>query len=182
MNVKSSQLYFCYGADMGQDCIRESCADPRFECVASLRDYRLVFVGRSRKWDGAEEALVKSPGSVVWGVVYRLGYSDGDSLDAWKDIRLNGTGVRFHYPVTVVSEDGRELSALLYQKAELGVPRKPGREYLSLVVAGAKERGLPEEYVESLADIESVPAGYPVPRKTAGASFLAGLSCDCGGA
>ncbi len=180
---KNSQLYFCYGADMGQEFIRESCANPRFECVASLRDYRLVFVGRSKKWDGAEEALVKSPGSLVWGVVYRLGYRDGDSLDGWKDIRLNGTGIRFHYPVSVVADDGRELSALMYQKAELGEMRKPSREYLSLVVSGAKERGLPEMYVAGLASVESVPASYPVPRKTAGVRpLLAGFGCDCGGA
>lgn len=181
--TEKSQLLFCYGVDMGQDFIRECCASPRVECVASLRDYRIVFVGRSRKWDGAEEALVKSPGSRVWGVVYRLGYRDGDSLDGYKDIRLNGTGGRFHYPVTVVADDGRELSALLYQKAELGAPRKPSSEYLSLLVACAKARGLPEEYVAGLARIESSPAGYPVPRKTAGPGpILAGLTCDCGGA
>jgi hypothetical protein len=176
-----AELYFCYGADMLQSQIERACGNPVFVSLACLRDFRVVFVGHSKKWDGAEEALVKSPGSEVWGVVYRLGYTDGDSLDAWKDIRLNGTGSRFHYPVTVTAPDGTEIPALIYQKSELGEARNPATEYLALVVSGAKERRLPKRYIDALMNVATTPARYPVPRQSAvGQELVAGLSCDCG--
>jgi gamma-glutamylcyclotransferase len=179
---KKTQLYFCYGDEMNGELIRSICDNPVFVGIARLPDYRLVFVGHSKKWDGADEALVNSPGSEVWGVVYQLGLTDGDSLDLGKDIRLNGTGQRFHYPADVFASDGSSCSILFYQKAELGEPKMPSREYLDFIVAGAVERGLPPSYVKELRKTPSRSASYPVPRKSnIDFSVLSGLSCDCGG-
>ena len=180
--TKTSQLYFCYGDDMAPGRIKLICQNPVCLGVARLRDYRLVFVGYSKKWDGGEEALVNESGSDVWGVVYRLGYTDGDLLDSRKDIRLNGTGSRFHYPAEVFAPDGTEYSVLFYQKAELGEPKLPSREYLDRVIAGAVDRGLPPEYIAELRNTAARPASYPVPRKSnIDFAVLSGLACDCGG-
>jgi gamma-glutamylcyclotransferase len=179
---KKTQLYFCYGDEMNSERIRSICDNPVFLGIARLPDYRLVFVGHSKKWDGADEALVNSPGSEVWGAVYQLGFTDGDSLDLRKDIRLNGTGQRFHYPAEVYAPDGSPYSILFYQKAELGEPKMPSTEYLEFIVAGTVERGLPTAYVEELRKTASRGASYPVPRKSnIDFSFLSGLSCECGG-
>lgn len=179
--MNRTQLYFCYGDDMDGDRMRAMCPSASFVCTARLPGYRLEFVGHSKRWDGGEEALVNDGGRSVWGVVYRLGYTDGDLLDAWKDIRLNGTGLRFHYLEDVFAEDGAVHSALVYQKSELGKPTAPSGEYLAAVIAAAVSRGLPAPYVDALRAVATKRAGYPVPRKTMfDVSVLAGLSCDCG--
>lgn len=179
--MNKAQLYFCYGDDMDGERMRAMCPSASFVCIARLPGYRLEFVGHSKRWDGGEEALVNDGENSVWGVVYRLGYTDGDTLDAWKDIRLNGTGLRFHYLEDVFAEDGTAHSVLLYQKSELGKPTLPSREYLDAVISGAASRGLPATYVDGLRRVGAKSASYPVPRKTMfDVSVLAGLSCDCG--
>lgn len=177
----SAQYYFCYGLDMSESWVSASGVNAAFVDVARLPGFRLGFYGHSRQWDGAEEALVSDPAGETWGVVYRVGFVDADALDSVKDIRLNGTGSRFHFPVDVFLTDGRKIAALFYQKDALGAPRSPSREYLALVAAAARARGLPAEYAATLARLESIPASYPVPRIVSlGSRFRPGYSCDCG--
>ena len=176
-------LYFCYGADMLESRIRSRCASPKVVAVARLADHRLDFYGYSPVWDGGLETVEPAPGREVWGVVYALGVTDADSLDTWQGVRLNGTGSYFHYPAEVTDDQGTAYEVLVHKKDILGEPTRPSRPYLDLVVAAARQRGLPPQAIESLQALPARTADYPVPRYGLGRreGVLPGETCaDCG--
>ena len=161
---RSYRLHFAYGVDMNPDQIRSCCSDPEVVAVACLKDYEVGFFGYSRTWDGGIESIVPALGSEVWGVVYRLSFADGESLDKEQDVRIDGTGLYFHYPVTVMDVSCKSYDVLLYKKDELGPPTLPSREYLSRILDGAAVRGLPDSYIEHLWNSKARLASYLVPR------------------
>jgi len=160
------QYVFAYGADMHPDQIAERCSRPVVAALAFLPDHTLGFFGHSDIWDGAVETVVPAPGRALWGVVYELSFMDGQRLDVWHDARLDGGGSYFHFPARVLSASGQARTALYYKKDVLGEPLPPSREYLGFIIQGARERGLPHQYVEELKRLDSRPAGYPVPVRS----------------
>ncbi|MBG0775928.1 MAG: gamma-glutamylcyclotransferase [Desulfovibrionaceae bacterium] len=174
--------YFAYGPNMHPDQMRERCLHPVVLGIARLPGYALAFHGHTWLWDGGMETVVPAPGRDLWGVLYELSPTDADSLDAWQDIRLNGTGSYFHSPVEVFAPDGTRSDAVLYRKDILGEPLPPSREFLEHILCGARAHGLPEGYLRELAGIPCVPARYPVPRRRDEnrEAFLRTTSCpDC---
>ena len=182
-NGKHSELYyFAYGSNMNEEQILARCANPKVVAVAKLPHHRVAFFGYSKAWDGAMATVVPSPGQEVWGVIYELNSSDRDRLDAWQDVRLDGTGAYFHYPARVADTEGKTRTVLFYKKDMLGTPGKPSREYLDFIVLGALERGLPSSYIEGLRQTESRKAEFDVPRrKNFGRELLLESYCSqCG--
>lgn len=171
-------VHFAYGIEMHPEEMARIVPSARLVGRAVLADHRLEFYGHSRVWDGAEESVVPEPGSVVHGVLYRMSPRDADRLDAERDVKLNGTGSRFHYPVEVLAEDGAIQPALMLKKDRRGAPRPPSSEYLARVVQGAELCGLPQPWVEALRGTVSVPAAYPVPQRIATLAVI-GIGCDC---
>jgi hypothetical protein len=182
-NIKTilPHLFFAYGANMNQDQIKSRCQKPEVLTIARLADHAMAFFGCSKIWDGGQETVVSRVGEDLWGVVYKLSFSDGELLDAWQDVRLNGTGPYFHYPTEVVAPDGSVYQVLLYKKDILDEPQKPSEEYLAHIVKGAVAQGLPEAYINKIKKIPTKKATFPAPCKTNfDRSILANLSCDCG--
>jgi len=156
--------YFAYGANMNPRQIQQRCSTAKVVTVARLPCYRIDFFGHSKIWDGALATVVRDPEQEAWGVVYELSTTDLERLDAWQDVRMDGTGPYFHYPVRVTGGDGRTYTALLYEKSILGEPRKPSAPYLDFIVAGAVVHQLPAEYIHLLQSMATRPASYPVPK------------------
>lgn len=162
---KDRQYYFAYGSNMNPAQMAERCAVARVVRPVRLVGYRLAFYGRNRVWDGGRETVVADPDREVWGVLYELTFGDAASLDIWCNVRLDGGGTYFHYPVRVVDAAGQEHTAVLYKKDVLGPLVPPSREYLAHILAGARARDLPTAYTAMLESMESVPARYPVPKR-----------------
>ncbi len=158
------EYLFSYGANLNPEQVDARCSRAVVVATARLSGFRLEFYGYSRIWDGALETAQPYPGGEIWGVIYRLGFRDRESLDLWQDARLDGAGTYFHYPVTVTAGD-TVYSAVMYRKDLLGVPRPPSCEYLDFIARGAEIRGLPPDYCAELRRIPAVPAGYAVPRQ-----------------
>ena len=163
----SKVIYFAYGANMNPEQIRQRCTGAEVLGPARLPGHALGFFGNNRLWDGGLETVVRAPGHTLWGVLYSLGHTDADSLDAWQGVRLNGTGEYFHSPGTVFDATGEGRYAVLYKKDLLGEPVRPSREYLRFIVDGARAHGLPKDYVEELAELPRAPARFVVPRSPA---------------
>jgi cation transport regulator ChaC len=149
---------------MLKEVVEEHCVSPKVLGVARLDGFRMDFFGHSKKWDGATESIVKDARESTWGILYELDFPDAEDLDAAMDVRLDGTGLHFHYPVDVALESGEVSDALMYVMSEMGPFRPPSYEYLKRMVWGARERGLPKAYVERLHSMPNTPASYPVPR------------------
>ncbi|HEY0330864.1 MAG TPA: gamma-glutamylcyclotransferase [Rhodopseudomonas sp.] len=177
---KSHHLYFVYGSDMNAAQIALRCYTPTLVAVARLANHRIGFYGQSAKWGGGEETFVEAPGQDLWGVVYQLSFYDGERLDSWLDVRLDGNGPYFHWPAEVIDANGVSYWALLYKRALLGIQEPPTDAYLEHIVAGAVSHGLPADYIEQLRAIPTVPSepGMPLsdPRER-----VIGLDAACGG-
>lgn len=159
--------YFAYGANMNASQMHARCSAPKVIAIARLAGCRVGFFGHSKIWDGARETVVSEPGHDVWGVVYEIGNPELERLDAWQDVRMDGTGSYFHYPARVRGLDGLTYTVLFYKKDILGEPKKPSKPYLDFIIAGAEEKRLPAEYIRELRAVEAGPASYPVPRQRA---------------
>lgn len=158
-------LYFAYGSNMSLAQMQQILGDVRVVGCARLPQHKIGFYGHSVKWDGAVETVVPDVDSDVWGVLYEVGAYDWDALDNFQDARLDGTGEYFHYPVEVFDEHNVSRTATLYKKAELREAKHPSTEYVEVMIAGAREQGVPQSYIDILQKIVSKSASYPVPRQ-----------------
>jgi gamma-glutamylcyclotransferase len=123
---------------------------PEFRALgpAELPDHRLAFLRRSIRWQAGVVDILPDPGSSVWGVVYELPVGLGE-LDA-----KEAEGVAYRRREVEVLMDGSPLAAMAYQLIEREpMEVAPRREYVDLLVAGAREHRLPADYVAALAGI-----------------------------
>jgi len=179
---KTYQLLFSYGANMNSDQILFRCNKPEVFSIARLPDHSVSFFGHSRRWDGGEETVISAPGEDTWGVIYKLSFRDLIQLDSWQDVRLDGTGLYFHFPTDVLTPEGTKYPVLVYKKDILGAQKPPSVEYLNYIIRGATERGLPSAYIQKLWNLQACPSSYSVPLTyTFDRSLISDLSCDCDG-
>ena len=148
-----SDWYFAYGSNLSIEQMIERTGlilpGERRARIARLPGFRLAF--NMRGDDGQVYANITHPGKGVLGVIYRCGPEALEKLDAYEigyERRL----------VRVVTEDEETLDAVAYVvKPEFVTnEQKPSGEYLSRIVTGARQHGLPATYVR---EIEAIAAG-----------------------
>jgi gamma-glutamylcyclotransferase len=146
--------YFAYGSNMAPDVIMRLCPRHCYLGVACLDDHRLAFTRKSMKtWTGVAD-IVPAPGEMVWGVLYVIDDTDLTAID-----RKEGHGwayTRVVLPVRLAPDES-ECTAVTYtvrSKAPMHVP--PSRQYLNLMIAAARERGLPGPYIDRIEATSAV--------------------------
>ena len=177
-STSQTRLYFAYGFNLNLEKMNQKCTKPRGLGIARLAGHKVGFYEHSVIWDGAVETLIPDAQSEVWGVLYQLEPYAWDQLDNCEDARLDGTGEYFHYPVEVLDAQNQVREASMYKKARLGEATLPSKEYLDLIIQGAKEQGLPEDYILTLQNIASKPASYPVPRQRTQNKIAVSEGCE----
>lgn len=146
-------LYFGYGSNMLT--LRLQGRVPSAEPVATgtLKGYGLRFHKRSR--DGSGKCnIVSSPTDVVHGVLFDV---DPTELDALDEAEQRGRGyerrnVRVHGSPSAV-----DAFAYVAQPAYIDDALLPYEWYHALVLAGAREHGLPAPYIAQLGAMRSYP-------------------------
>jgi gamma-glutamylcyclotransferase (GGCT)/AIG2-like uncharacterized protein YtfP len=139
-------LYFAYGSNMASDQL----PDARFVGVARLDGYRLALTRRSIRWQAGVLDIVPSPGEAVWGALYELPEEGLEQLDA-----REGAGFAYRRIEAKLACGRRAVAYEVIEKEPRGVP--PAPEYAALVLAGARERGLPDEWLRELERGLAVP-------------------------
>ena len=132
-------LHFAYGSNMSRALMGVRCPGATALGTATLEGRRFV-IGVD-----AYASVVRQPGGVVHGVLWRLGLRHLAALNAYESLD-SGLYLRRRLPVTC---GGGRASALVYiaRWRRPGTPR-PG--YIGLVVDAARDWGLPEAYIRSL--------------------------------
>ena len=133
-------LYFAYGSNMNRALMRRHCPGGRGAGTATLAGYCFIITV-----DGYA-SIVPHPGGTVHGVLWRLTPRDLAVLNAYESLD-SGLYVRATLPV---HSAGGRVAAMIYvaRRHAAGRP-KPG--YLDAVIGGARDFGLPDDYVSSLA-------------------------------
>jgi len=103
--------------------------------VATLRNYKLVFVGWSRQWRGGVASIKPFRGERVHGAVYEVSEGCLRRLDKY-EASYN------RLKVMVFDEDGEPTEAITYIKSEQSEETQPSKEYLSIIQQGYRDWGL----------------------------------------
>ena len=147
-------LYFAYGSNMLTERLRARCPSARGICLAMADGYQLAFskIGR----DGSGKATLIATGrtdDTVHGVIFEIQQTERASLD-----RAEGgyhrddmfASVRFHCRTPLVSATYMAPPRLCQDNLQ------PFDWYRDLVVAGAREHGLPTPYMDRVLDVGAV--------------------------
>lgn len=128
--------YFAFASNLSRKQMAERAPQARARFSAVLPNYKLVFAGWSRSWNGAVASIRQSRGDRVLGGVYELSEQDMEKL-----ARYEGDG----YSVTrvvVFPDTGAALEAVtLVQKGQKD-EGKPSPEYLAVIKQGYNDWGL----------------------------------------
>jgi gamma-glutamylcyclotransferase (GGCT)/AIG2-like uncharacterized protein YtfP len=146
--------YFAYGSNLATRIMEEWCPGARYLGPARLDGFRLAFLRRSTRWKAGAADVVPAEGHVVWGALYRVGETELDALDAKEFVADSG----YRRREVVVVHDGSEVAAATYEVVDKAEDElTPKAEYLALMLEGARERGLPEAWLDEL---RSLPARF----------------------
>jgi gamma-glutamylcyclotransferase (GGCT)/AIG2-like uncharacterized protein YtfP len=127
--MAESQLYFAYGSNLDEAQMRRRCPGARVVGVATLTGYRLTFTGRSRTWGCAVATVVPDQDARVRGLLYACTDEDIASLDV-----AEGHPRAYQRDILAVStDDGREVSAIVYVKPVTSGEGVPSDAYLGLI-------------------------------------------------
>lgn len=140
---------FAYGSNL---CVARMLARaPRARVLATGRigGHALRWHKKGRDGSGKCDAIETGDETdEVWGAVYEMPAADKRALDGFE-------GLGEHYfekSVLVHARDGRGIGARMYVASPRWIDEgaKPWRWYLGHVLAGAREHGLPPDYVSML--------------------------------
>lgn len=133
-------LYFAYGSNMSRGPMQARCPTAREAGRSVLRGYRFIIMANGYA------SVIPAPGQDVHGVLWRVGPRDLAALDEYEDI----AGGLYRHATLPVLQDGESKEALVYLGCERreGLPR-PG--YIAGVIEAARDCGLPEDYIATLA-------------------------------
>lgn len=145
--------YFAYGSNMLTDRLRERVPSAQAICIGQLLGHALRWDKRSER-DGsgkcdAEATSLKD--DVVWGVLFELDPEDKPALD-----KAEGAGDGYlEKSVNILTEDGL-VTAVTYCATDKEPTLRPYHWYKALVIAGAREHGLPPSYRSRLELVVTV--------------------------
>jgi len=95
--------------------------------------------------------VAPSRGAHVWGVLWRITPDGAGHLDLTEGVNR---GFYRRLAVEVATPEGSVLPAFTYHSPLGGTGRKPSRRYLGLLLAGAHQHGLPEDWIARLRTFE----------------------------
>jgi cation transport regulator ChaC len=140
--------YFAYGSNLDPGTfLGRRQMQPLETRVGVLRDFELRFDLPVGPGERGVANVAPRPGDQVWGALYHLTHADAERLDRTEGV---DRGYYQRLAVEVETHDGLRLAAFTYRSPFSREGRKPSRRYLDLLLAGAREHGLPENYVARL--------------------------------
>jgi hypothetical protein len=132
-------LHFAYGSNMSRALMGQRCPGAQALGPARLDGWRFMIMR------AGYASIVPASGNAVHGILWQLSPRDLAALNAYENLE-RGLYVRRVLPVLL---DERRRAALVYVAPGRATGRpQPG--YQELVVASARDWGLPDNYVAAL--------------------------------
>ena len=127
--------YFAYGCNLNKKQMLERCPDSKPMFIATLPNYKLVFVGWSRQWRGGVISIKSFRGERVRGAIYEISEQCLQRLDRFEGHPTNYNRSK----VTVFDEDSEPIEAITYIKAGQFEETQPSKEYLAVIQQGYRD-------------------------------------------
>lgn len=137
----SKQFYFAYGSNMSLDNMSGRCGDgAKVIGPALLADYELTFDKRGYA------NIIAQTGQQVWGVAWQIDQNCLKALD-----RYEGYPRMYDRQDVQINLGPQTITAMVYIEPADQSGGQPSRSYLdNRVIPGAKENGLPAEWIKKL--------------------------------
>ena len=150
-HVPDPVWYFAYGSNMNERLFRERRHMTPIETrIGRLTNHRLRFTvaGGMRPGASAPANIADDPGGTVHGVLYLLPLHKFVRLDA-------SEGRQYAYLWTEVEDTGGSFVPAVTYKVRTAAPEgQPSRRYMNVIREAARQRALPEDYVEFLENVK----------------------------
>ncbi|MCV0416424.1 MAG: gamma-glutamylcyclotransferase [Brevundimonas sp.] len=146
MNADSF-VSFAYGSNMATARLRARCPSARAIGIAELPGHELYWHKRSSDGSGKCDIVACGAGS-VFGVLYEIANDEKRDLD-----RAEGLGFGYEEIEIEVLCGGDPVKAKAYRATDTDTALRPYTWYRGLVLAGAKEHGLPAPYIAVLESV-----------------------------
>lgn len=139
-------LHFAYGSNMSTARLEKRTGKVVQKGAAKLEGHEIRFDKKSDDRISGRTNIAVAAGSAVWGVLYELTSEQFNKL----------VGIEKGYRVEEVTVDagGTQSIARTFIAEESTPGLRPTRKYLNYLLAGAREHGLPQRYLEMLEAIE----------------------------
>ena len=159
--------YFGFGSNLLQRRITVQNKSAERVGVGRLKDFRLDFADSeadkkyySPNWNGCPATIIPTQGSTVFGAVWTINNEDLDELN-----RQEGVECGIYKPMDIkvfvnLKDVEEEILCRTYQLVhnpsvalephERPFTRQPSKTYLTVILNGAVETGLPKDYIEFL--------------------------------
>lgn len=149
-DARTSLRTFAYGSNMLSARLRERCPSVRPLGVAHLTGHELRWHKRSMDGSGKCDVVPVNDYRAVFGVVFEIDASEKAALD-----QAEGLGHGYEQKDATVILNGDAVAVSIYFATRTDSALMPYTWYKALVVAGAKEHGLPTPYIASLEAVEA---------------------------
>ncbi|XP_030214002.1 gamma-glutamylcyclotransferase [Gadus morhua] len=154
-NSSDHFLYFAYGSNLLKERLQKRNPSATFFSVGYLKDYTLKFgwsehFGDVNNWHGGVATIEESIGEEVWGVVWRMGLENLQTLDDQEGVQ---EGVYRPLQVNVTTAKGNTVCRS-YQMNDF-YPFVTSPPYKQVVCLGARQHGLPLDYIEKLEAVQT---------------------------
>ena len=130
--------YFTYGSNLSKKEMKEYCPDSKPEFVATLHNYKLVFVGWSQRRQGGGASIKRFSGERVLGAIYDISERDLRELDKKEGYPQTYTRMN----VTVTNEFSDRIEAVTYIKVGRLEETQASEEYKAVIRQGYKDWGI----------------------------------------
>lgn len=163
--------YFAYGSNMLTTRLFRRCRGASFVARADAYDHEIEFSKRSKD-DSGKATLRHATGARTSGVLFKIPITELDQLDQCEGVN-NGYKRCDAFPVRLL-DDGEIVKATTYLAESRDSSLKPYHWYIRLVVAGASEHRIGDDYIRELRRVESMPD--PCPNRPTRIKAIADLS------
>ncbi|MEI6437384.1 MAG: gamma-glutamylcyclotransferase family protein [Candidatus Omnitrophota bacterium] len=141
--------FFAYGVNMSHSHLFALCPGAKFIGEGELSDYLLIFDGFSPDYRGSVVNLEQSHDDAVCGGIFDISEGHLKAMD-------DDHGYPRHSERSLMEirrpGDQPRLKAWVYHHEPLA-DGMPSHEYLDLMIKGARECNLPEEYIKDSIEI-----------------------------
>lgn len=150
--MTTSLWYFAYGSNMSRDIfVERRKIQPSASTWGWLEGWRLSFDLPIGPGERGVANVVPEDGGRTCGVLHQITLAEAEHLDHTEGVH-NGLYERIE--VDIATRDGETVRAFFYHSKFSTTGRKPSPRYIGLLLDGAREHGLPAEYVDYLEAFE----------------------------
>lgn len=145
-NFDQTVYYFAYGSNMSEDQMSHRIPAAKKICSANIKDYQLVFDVPATYREGSVANIRSKPNSILWGVIWQIPAKYMSELDRIEDLT---TYDRKLVEITVKIEES--IQCYIYKGKNPVEGLLPEKDYLEIILQGAKQANLPEDYIKKLS-------------------------------